>query len=278
MSDLENLGLISSIFNNIASVATAIAAVWISWVAYKFNRRESQRELTTKLTGARNKVNSTYSAWISSVDKKDTEKTTALKGSIEIEAADLVNEIEASSSLQPELRNWLDALTGQMFVVSEMKSRFLGWREKLITMTNDTVWAEYLVNGLLDIVKDSIFEDDDNKKIDDGFWITLDDPTLKNGGGDVSLRVNQQLIDSAIKKWISPDVKDNEQRKRLEVLIEYKITLEHTISLCLYADLVNKPVTRPDQFEEVCKLTVATVFHRFSALVNERINSILGWH
>lgn len=277
MSNLENLELISSVVNNIASVATAIAAVWISWVAYKFNRRESRRELTTKLKGARDKVNSTYSAWISSVDKRDTEKTKTLTDSIEIDAAALVNEIEVSSSLQPELRDWLHALSGQMYVVREMRLQFRGWQER-ITSTNDTEWAEALVNGLLDIVKDSILEVEDGNKIDDGFWITLDDPALINGDGDVSLTIDQYLINKAIKKWISPDVKDSEQRKRLEVLVEYKIILEHTIAICLYANLVNKPVTRQDQFEEVCTVTAATVFQRFSTLVNERINSILGWH
>ena len=270
--------------NNIASVVTASASVAISLAAYKFNKRESHRDLAKDLQESRDKVNSSYDAWISNItmekeDKEGKEESTYLVDLFKSNSTALINAIEASSTVQPQLTNWLHALDGQMIVVGEMRSKLRDWPQKE-GLVDDTKWASDFINLLLDVVKDSITpftpSVDDTELVDDDFWIVLDNPVLINGDGEANPTIDDDTFGQVRKKWMPSDIKNREQKLRLQTLIDYKVIAENAIAFILYGELIYKPVDRREQFRTINMVILNSLFKRFSSLADKQINNILG--
>lgn len=270
--------------NNIASVVTASASVAISLAAYKFNKRESHRDLAKDLQESRDKVNSSYDAWITNItmekeDKEGKEESTYLLDLFKSNSTSLINVIEASSTVQPQLTNWLHALDGQMNVVGEMRSKLRDWPQEE-GLVDDTKWASDFINLLLDAVKDSITpftpSVDDTELVDDDFWIVLDNPVLINGDGEANPTIDDDTFEQARKKWMPRDIKNREQKLRLQTLIDYKVIAENAIAFILYGELIYKPVDRQEQFRTINMVILNSLFKRFSSLADKQINTILG--
>lgn len=270
--------------NNIASVVTASASVAISLAAYKFNKRESHRDLAKDLQESRDKVNSSYDAWITNItmekeDKEGKEESTYLLDLFKSNSTSLINVIEASSTVQPQLTNWLHALDGQMNVVGEMRSKLRDWPQEE-GLVDDTKWASDFINLLLDAVKDSITpftpSVDDTERVDDDFWIVLDNPVLINGDGEANPTIDDDTFEQARKKWMPRDIKNREQKLRLQTLIDYKVIAENAIAFILYGELIYKPVDRQEQFRTINMVILNSLFKRFSSLADKQINTILG--
>lgn len=270
--------------NNIASVVTASASVAISLAAYKFNKRESHRDLAKDLQESRDKVNSSYDAWINNItmekeDKEGKEESTYLLDLFKSNSTSLLNVIEASSTVQPQLTNWLHALDGQMNVVGEMRSKLRDWPQEE-GLVDDTKWASDFINLLLDAVKDSITpftpSVDDTELVDDDFWIVLDNPVLINGDGEANPTIDDETFKQARKKWMPRDIKNREQELRLQTLIDYKVIAENAIAFILYGELIYKPVDRQEQFRTINMVILNSLFKRFSSLADKQINTILG--
>ncbi|MBI0106449.1 hypothetical protein [Bifidobacterium polysaccharolyticum] len=270
--------------NNIASVVTASASVAISLAAYKFNKRESHRDLAKDLQESRDKVNSSYDAWITNItmekeDKEGKEESTYLLDLFKSNSTSLINVIEASSTVQPQLTNWLHALDGQMNVVGEMRSKLRDWPQEE-GLVDDTKWASGFINLLLDAVKDSITpftpSVDDTELVDDDFWIVLDNPVLINGDGEANPTIDDDTFEQARKKWMPRDIKNREQKLRLQTLIDYKVIAENAIAFILYGELIYKPVDRQEQFRTINMVILNSLFKRFSSLADKQINTILG--
>lgn len=267
--------------NNIASAVTASASVAISLAAYKFNKRESHRDLAKDLQESRDKVNSSYDAWITNItmEKEDKEESTYLVDLFKSNSTSLINVIEASSTVQPQLTNWLHALDGQMNVVGEMRSKLRDWPQEE-GLVDDTKWASDFINLLLDAVKDSITpftqSVDDTELVDDDFWIVLDNPVLINGDGEANPTIDDDTFEQARKKWMPRDIKNREQKLRLQTLIDYKVIAENAIAFILYGELIYKPVDRQEQFRTINMVILNSLFKRFSSLADKQINTILG--
>ena len=264
--------------NNAASIVTATASVIISWVAYKFDKRESRRDLAKDLQESRDKVNSSYDAWISNINE-EKEESTYLVDTFKSNSVALINAIEASSSAQPQLTNWLHALNGQMTVVGLMRSQLRDWPQEE-DLADNTKWASALMNMLLDIVKDSITPitpaGDDSALLDDDFWLVLDNQVLIDNGGEVEPTVDQVMFEQAREKWMPKDMKSSEQKLRLQTLIDYKVIAENAIAFILYGELLHRPADWQERFEIVSMIILNYIFKRFLSLADKQINTILG--
>lgn len=263
--------------NNAASIVTAIASVIISWVAYKFNKREFNRDLAKDLKECRDKFYSSYDAWFSDIREGKEESDYSID-TFKSSAVNLINSIEASSTVQPQLTNWLHALEGQMVVVSLMRSRLRDWPQKE-DLADNTKWASALMNMLLDIVKDSItpltLEADETDLLEDDFWLVLDNPVLISGKGKGKPTIDPVVFEEVRKKWISTDIKNSEQRLRLQTLVDYKVIAENSIALILYGELLYRPDDWQERFEMISENILGNLFERFSNMASKQINAIL---
>lgn len=263
--------------NNAASIVTAIASVIISLVAYKFNKREFNRDLAKDLKECRDKFYSSYDAWFSDIREGKEESDYSID-TFKSSAVNLINSIEASSTVQPQLTNWLHALEGQMVVVSLMRSRLRDWPQKE-DLADNTKWASALMNMLLDIVKDSItpltLEADETDLLEDDFWLVLDNPVLISGKGKAKPTIDPVVFEEVRKKWISTDIKNSEQRLRLQTLVDYKVIAENSIAFILYGKLLYSPDDWQERFEMISENILGNLFERFSNMASKQINAIL---
>ncbi|WP_445342613.1 hypothetical protein [Bifidobacterium sp. ESL0827] len=277
-----NIDLSLDIINKIASIGTACASVWISFIAYQFNRRESHRDLAKDLQENRDKVYAAYHALVSSI-VEEKEDTTYLVDMFHSNSIALINAIEASSTAQPQLTNWLHALDGQINVVRLMRSRLSvsHWSQQTDS-TDDTKWASALMNLLLDVVKDSVTPltpaADDLELLDENFMLVLDNPALINGGGKAKPTIDPKTFEQVRTKWLPKEMKQGEQKLRLQTLVDYKVIAENAIAFILYGELIYRPEDQQERFEKISMIILDNLFKRFSSLASKQINAVLNSH
>lgn len=273
-----------SILGNVATILIGIASIAIAVIAHKHAvrakeadvRHEAQSRALTQRREAREARDSflaEYSRWVNHAPDapKDISALMRLGRS-------LISRLQSGEIDTAELAATLSLIEGHASSLQDRQFN-LAWARPDAN-ESDKEWASGITNGMLDVVKDSVLQDDDGELLDEAFWVKITTPYFDLPPGEVPpLRLPTRVATDAISTWL-PGTADVESSRRISALARYKALAEHSLASLLYLEFNDGTgeKSHAEKFVISCRAVMARLVDQMVDQADELIQSISPAH
>lgn len=261
--------------NAVGTLLVGVATAAIAGAAYAHQRRQARLEEEREVRRCLDEFRASYEAWVASEYPRDQ------KAGVVDSGRRIISMLDSGRVEVGELERRLLLMDGHAFWVTDRPSH-AAWGVRDLK-ESDAQWVEGIINGVLDVVKDSVVEESDLGHLNDRFFLELEIPSLYDEEGRVVTDASEASLDeaavrAALSRWVRTGPLPEDVLDRLASLMRYKLKMENALWFVKANHIVGWEQA-PDarKFADVCCPMVMTgLVQEFEDEARKRLQQLRG--